>query len=242
VLGELWIGGAGVAKGYLGRDDLTRDRFTTRRGERLYRTGDRVRRLPTGDLEFKGRLDQQVKVRGHRVELGEIESVLVRNQSVRQAAVALHDDALVAHVVINSSTPIDDAALAAHLAAELPEYMIPAAWVRHDELPLNANGKVDRAALPAPVRRDEVAGESAPRTEGEQKLAALWAEVLKKDGIGIHDNFFALGGHSLLAIRLLGRIAKTFGRRLTLRALFEHPTVASLTVILADDSAKETTV
>ncbi len=228
VPGELWIGGAGVARGYLRREELTRERFVEVRGERLYRTGDRVRRLPTGDLEFLGRLDQQVKVRGHRVELGEIESVLVRNQSVRQAALALHSDELVAHVVINSSTPIDDAALVAHLAAELPAYMIPALWVRHDALPLNANGKVDRNALPAPTRQEEAAGHTAPRTDGEQKLAALWAEVLKKDGIGVHDNFFALGGHSLLAIRLLGRIAKTFGRRLSLRALFEHPTSCEL--------------
>jgi acyl-coenzyme A synthetase/AMP-(fatty) acid ligase/acyl carrier protein len=225
VPGELWLGGKGVAAGYLRRDELTAERFVVREGERLYRTGDRVRRLPSGDVEFLGRLDEQVKVRGYRVELGEIESVLARHQRVRQAVVALVDEQLVGYIV-PSSEHVDDAVLAAHVAAELPDYMVPAAWVRLHTVPLNANGKVDRAALPRPTAAAVSDGE--PRNDTEKQLAALWAEVLKKESIGIHDNFFALGGHSLLAIRLLGRIAKTFGQRMSLRALFENPTVAEL--------------
>jgi len=233
VLGELWIGGSGVARGYLGREELTRERFAWVNGERLYRTGDRVRRLPTGDLEFTGRFDFQVKVRGHRVELGEIESVLSRHPAVRQVAVTLRDDRLLAYVALSSSTAIDDQSLTTHVATHLPEYMVPASWIRLDALPLNANGKVDRRALPEPVSNVATA-DDAPMTENEARLVTLWAEVLKKDSVGINDNFFALGGHSLLAIRLLGKIAKTFGKRLTLRTLFEHPTVSSLATTLGD--------
>jgi acyl carrier protein len=184
-----------------------------------------VRRLATGDLEFLGRLDEQVKVRGHRVELGEIEAVLARHQRVKHAVVALVDEQLVGYIV-PSSEHVEDDALAAHVAAELPEHMVPRAWMRLHSVPLNANGKVDRKALPQPTAA--AASDGAPRTETERRLAAVWAEVLKKDSIGIHENFFALGGHSLLAIRLLGRIAKTFGQRLSLRTLFESPTVAEL--------------
>jgi acyl-coenzyme A synthetase/AMP-(fatty) acid ligase/acyl carrier protein len=226
VPGELWIGGLGVARGYVGREDLTAERFATIAGERLYRTGDRVRRLPTGDLEFLGRLDDQVKVRGHRVELAEVEAVIASHQRVRQAVVALVDDQLVGYIV-PSSEHVEDAALAAHVSAELPDYMVPGAWVRLHTVPLNANGKVDRAALPKPTAV-VVAGAGAPRTDTEKRMATVWAEVLKKDEVGIHENFFALGGHSLLAIRLLGRIAKTFGQRMSLRTLFENPTVAEL--------------
>ncbi|HEX7978691.1 MAG TPA: amino acid adenylation domain-containing protein [Gemmatimonadaceae bacterium] len=225
VPGELWIGGAGVARGYVNRDALTQERFATVDGERRYRTGDRVRRLPSGDIEFLGRLDEQVKVRGFRVELGEIEVVLARHPRVRQAVVALVDDQLVGYVLPTSEN-VDDSALAAHVAAELPDHMVPGAWVRLHTVPMNANGKVDRTALPRPTVT--AATDDAPRSEAEIKLAALWAEVLKKDTVGVHENFFALGGHSLLAIRLLGRIAKTFGQRMSLRTLFENPTVAEL--------------
>jgi amino acid adenylation domain-containing protein len=225
VPGELWIGGAGVARGYVNRDALTRERFATVDGERRYRTGDRVRRLPDGTIEFLGRLDEQVKVRGYRVELGEIEVVIARHQRVRQAVVAFVDDQLVGYIVPQAEH-VDDAVLAAHVAAELPDYMVPSAWVRLHTVPMNANGKVDRAALPRPTVA--AASDGAPRTETESRLLALWAEVLKKESIGVHENFFALGGHSLLAIRLLGRIAKTFGQRVPLRTLFENPTVAEL--------------
>jgi len=230
--GELLIGGAGVARGYLNRRDLTTERFVEFRGERAYRTGDRVRRLSTGAIEFLGRVDQQVKVRGFRVELGEIEAVVARHPRVRQAVVDLHDDTLVAYVLPTSEN-VDDAALAAHTAAELPEYMVPSVWVRVHSIPLTANGKVDRAALPRPTSTAAAASDGSPRNEMEQRLAALWAEVLKKDAVGIHDNFFSLGGHSLVAIRLLGRIAKTFGHRLSLRVLFEHPTIAELAPVVA---------
>jgi acyl-coenzyme A synthetase/AMP-(fatty) acid ligase/acyl carrier protein len=225
--GELWLGGSGVARGYLGRDELTQERFVDRAGARLYRTGDRVRRLPSGDLEFLGRIDSQVKVRGHRVELGEVETVLSAHPAVRQAVVALYDARLVGYVVLGGEA--DDASLTAHAALILPDYMVPAVWVRLNALPLNANGKVDRRVLPAPPGGETaVVPDGAPRSETERRLAAIWAEVLKREHIGIHENFFALGGHSLLAIRLLGRIAKAFGPKLPLRMLFEHPTVAAL--------------
>jgi amino acid adenylation domain-containing protein len=233
--GELWIGGAGIAQGYLHRDDLTRERFVVRDGERLYRTGDRVRRLATGDLEFLGRIDQQVKVRGHRVELGEIETALVRHPAVRQAVVTLREERLVGYVVL--ATTASDETLTDHVASELPDYMVPAVWVRIDAVPLNANGKVDRAALPAPVAAVESTSDDTPQTETERALVALWAEVLKKDTIGVHENFFALGGHSLLAIRLLGKIAKGFGKRLTLRTLFENPTIATLAPLVEPQDA-----
>jgi amino acid adenylation domain-containing protein len=230
VPGELWIGGAGVARGYVGRADLTAERFADLHGERCYRTGDRVRRLPTGDLEFLGRLDAQVKVRGHRVELGEIEAALGQHPSVRQAVVALADDTLVAYVVEHA--PVEDSALAAHLGGMLPDYMIPGAWVRLPRLPLTSNGKVDRTALPAPSSATESSHAAPPQGSTETRLAALWSEVLKQDAVGRHDNFFALGGHSLTAIRLLGKIAKQFGVRLPLRTLFENPTVAQLAQVL----------
>jgi amino acid adenylation domain-containing protein len=239
--GELWVGGAGVTRGYLGREDLTLERFVGPAGARRYRTGDRVRRLPSGDIEFLGRLDTQVKVRGHRVELGEIEAVLATHPSVRQAVVVLHGDTLVAYLVEQDPRP--DAELAAHVARALPDYMVPAAWVRLDTLPLTANGKVDRAKLPAPTAEGAGAPDGAPRTDIERTLAALWADILKKDAVGRHDNFVALGGHSLLAIRLLGRLAKLTGIRLSLRTLFEHPTIAELATVLepaAGPESKET--
>ncbi len=231
VPGELWLGGAGVARGYLGREDLTQERFVGPAGRRRYRTGDRVRRLPTGDIEFLGRFDTQVKVRGHRVELGEIEAVLARHPAVAQAVVLLHAEALVAYVV--ARTPVPEAALAAHVAQALPDYMVPSVWVPHDALPLTPNGKIDRAALPAPTTAPAtIASDGAPRTDIERRLAALWAEILKKDAVGRDDNFVTLGGHSLLAIRLLGKIAKQWNVRLALRTLFEHPTIAALASVL----------
>ncbi len=230
VPGELWIGGAGVTSGYFGRDDLTRERFVTIDGKRCYRTGDRVRRLPTGDIEFLGRLDTQVKVRGHRVELGEIEAVLAGHPAVRQAVVALRDDALVGYIV--EGVPVTDAALAGYVGAALPDHMVPGTWMRLERIPLGPNGKVDRTALPAPAAAAPADAGGQPQTDTERALAALWAEVLKKDAVGRDDNFLALGGHSLMAIRLLGRIARQWNVRLALRTLFDHPTVAALAVVL----------
>jgi acyl carrier protein len=236
VPGELLVGGAGVAQGYLRRDDLTAERFVTVDGQRVYRTGDRVRRLADGTLEFLGRADDQVKVRGFRVELGEIAQVLRAHPGVAQAVVVLRGEDLVAYAVAksvgyavsHSDRPTREK-LGEWLAAQLPAYMVPSAVVLLDALPLTANGKVDQHALPAPDASAGAADEYvAPRTATEAQLAAIWAEVLKKERVGVTENFLALGGHSLLAIRVLGRISKTFGVRLPLRALFETPTVEAL--------------
>ena len=231
--GELWLGGLGVARGYLGRDDLTAARFVADEripGLRWYRTGDRVRRLPTGDLEFLGRIDTQVKMRGYRVELEEIEAVLGRHPSVQQAVVALQGESLIGYFV--AAAPVEPGALRSHLEALLPAYMIPAAWVRLERTPLTPNGKVDRAALPPWTEPGTSTDSDQPSGETEIELARLWADILKRDRIGRTESFFALGGHSLLAIRLLGRIAKQYGTRLALRTLFEHPTIAELALVL----------
>jgi acyl carrier protein len=235
--GELWLAGAGVTQGYLNRPVLTAERFTTFRGAKVYRTGDRVRRLADGTLEFLGRADDQVKVRGYRVELGEVEQALRAHPGVAQGVVVKRDEELVAYAVAkqagyavsHSDRPTSEK-LTEWLAAQLPAYMVPSAVVLLEQLPLTPNGKLDRAALPAPdaAVADAAAAHVAPRTDTETKLAAIWAEVLKREPIGVTDNFLALGGHSLLAIRVLGRISKTFGVRLPLRTLFETPTVEAL--------------
>ena len=239
--GELWIGGAGVTSGYLNRPELTAERFVSFAGGRVYRTGDRVRRLADGTLEFLGRTDDQVKVRGYRVELGDVEQALRAHPGVAQCAVVLRRDAdseprLVAYVVakqggyaMSHGERSTDERLTQWLAGQLPEYMVPSAVVLLEALPLTANGKLDRAALPSPnASGNEEGAYVAPRTDTETKLAAIWSEVLKRDRIGATDNFLALGGHSLLAIRVLGKISKTFGVRLPLRTLFDAPTVEAL--------------
>jgi acyl carrier protein len=237
--GELWLTGAGVAAGYLNRPELTAARFVGYQGARAYRTGDRVRRLSDGTLEFLGRADDQVKVRGYRVELGEIGQALRAHPGVADGVVVLRDDELVAYAVpkqagyaVSHSDRPTATKLREWLAAQLPEYMVPAAVVLLDQLPLTANGKLDRAALPAPDADPTAGGGAgapvAPRTETERGLVAIWAEVLKRDAVGVTDNFLALGGHSLLAIRVLGRISKTFGVRLPLRTLFDAPTIEQL--------------
>ena len=239
--GELFIGGAGVAPGYLKRPELTNERFVMHAGERVYRTGDRVRRLANGAIEFLGRLDDQVKVRGYRVELGEVEQLLAAHPGVAQAVVVLRADEgaepqLVAYAVArqagyavsHADRPTRDK-LMEWMAAQLPGYMMPSALLLLDALPLTANGKVDKARLPAAgASLEPVDRFVAPRTDTEAKLAAIWADVLKKERVGIFDNFLDLGGHSLMAIRVLGKISKTFGVRLPLRAIFETPTVEAL--------------
>jgi acyl-CoA synthetase (AMP-forming)/AMP-acid ligase II/acyl carrier protein len=239
--GELLIGGDGVANGYLNRDDLTTQRFMSFAGDRVYRTGDRVRRLSNGAIEFLGRADDQVKVRGFRVELGEIEQVLRGNPGVAQAVVVLRaedgsDGRLVAYVVphqsgyaVSHSDRPTPAKLTEWLAANLPEYMVPSAVVLVETIPLTANGKVDVARLPAPEGGDAAEDRFVePETDTEKQLAAIWADVLKRERIGRGDNFLDLGGHSLLAIRVLGKISKTFGVRLPLRTLFDAPTIEAL--------------
>jgi amino acid adenylation domain-containing protein len=235
VAGELYIGGVGLARGYLSRPGLTAERFVPSpygEGERLYRTGDLVRWRPDGELEFLGRLDHQVKLRGYRIELGEIETVLSDHPAVRQGVVVAREDApgdkrLVAYVVGDDAAALETSDLRAHLKRGLPEYMVPSAFVVLDALPLTPNGKVDRKALPVPEGRP--AGEAAyeaPRTPTEQALAEIWAEILRVERVGIHDNFFILGGHSLLATRVIMRTRDRLGMVLPLRTLFESPTIA----------------
>ncbi|WP_214321297.1 non-ribosomal peptide synthetase [Nonomuraea sediminis] len=217
VPGELYIGGAGVARGYVGRPDLTAERFI----DGYFRTGDRVRLLPDGQLEFLGRLDDQVKVRGFRVEPGEIEHCLLTHPEVRQAAVRAGDGELIAYTVGEA----DD--LPAYLAERLPPHLVPSHWVTLDALPLTPNGKVDRAALPEPGRQ-EGTGDTPPRTEAEELVAEVWEEVLGAEKVGAFDDFFALGGHSLLAVRVAARLRAIAGIDLPIRTLFARRTMADL--------------
>jgi amino acid adenylation domain-containing protein len=232
VPGELYAGGAGLALGYLNRPELTAEKFVAdpfAAGARLYRTGDRVRWRADGTVEFLGRVDTQVKIRGFRVEPGEVEAVLRAWPGVREAAVVVREDApgdrrLVAYVA--GEVAVDE--VREHLRGRLPEHMVPAAFVRLDALPLTANGKLDRKALPAPEFESAEDRYVAPRTPVEEVLAGIWAEVLGLERVGVEESFFALGGHSLLATRVVSRVREVFGVELPLRALFEGPTVAEL--------------
>ena len=240
VTGELHIGGDGLARGYLNQPELTREKFIANpfsheAGARLYKTGDLARYLPDGNIDFLGRMDDQVKIRGFRIEPGEIETVLCRHPEVLESVVSAREDgigekSLVAYIVSGTDHDLNSGRLRDFLKEKLPEYMIPNAFVFLDSLPLTASGKVDRRALPAPDRsRPElVEAYLAPRNQTEELLTKIWTEVLKLERIGIHDNFFDLGGHSLLATRVVSRIREIFRIDLALRALFEMPTVASL--------------
>jgi acyl carrier protein len=240
VPGELFIGGHCVARGYLNRPDLTAERFVPdlfsgSPDDRLYRTGDLARYRPDGVLEYLGRRDDQVKLRGYRIELGEVEAVLLRHPEIREAAVVVEDDQargkhLAAYVVPERTPGPDTGELRRLLASALPPYMLPATFALLDELPLSANGKVNRGALAA-CGQPQPARSSAyvePRTETERRLADIWAVVLGVPRVGVHDNFFELGGHSLLATRLVSRIRDELRIELPLPALFEAPTVAEL--------------
>jgi amino acid adenylation domain-containing protein len=243
VPGELYIGGVGVTRGYLNRPEITADRFilnpfSNDLGSRLYKTGDLVRYLSDGNIEFLGRIDHQVKIRGFRIELGEIEAVLRQNPAVQDAVVIgqeydLHDKRLVAYVVPSQEQVLSTSELRSYLKQKLPDHMVPSAFVRLEALPLTPNDKVDRRALPMPDGTRSLEETFAPPlTLFEEVLANIWSEVLRLDSVGIHDNFFELGGHSLLAVRLLAQIEKTFGKNLPLSTLFQSPTIEQLANIL----------
>jgi surfactin family lipopeptide synthetase A len=243
VPGELYIGGVGVTRGYLNRPELTADRFilnpfSNDSGSRLYKTGDLVRYLPDGNIEFLGRIDHQVKIRGFRIELGEIEAVLRQNPAVQEAVVIgqeydLHDKRLVAYVVPSQEQVFSTSELRHYLKQKLPDHMVPSAFVRLEAVPLTSNDKVDRRALPMPDGTRSVEETFAPPlTLFEEVLANIWSEVLRLDSVGIHDNFFELGGHSLLAVRVLAQIEKTFGKTLPLATIFQSPTIQQLANIL----------
>jgi amino acid adenylation domain-containing protein len=240
VVGELYIGGDGLAREYLNRPELTAERFicnpfSNKPETRLYKTGDLARYLPDGNIEFLGRIDNQVKIRGFRIELGEIEAAINQNPAVRETVVIVREDIpgdkhLVAYIVPSQKQAPASINLRQFLKEKLPEYMVPSAYVMLESLPLTPNEKVDRRGLPAvdtlsfDIKEDYV----APRDRVEKALAEIWAKVLGKEQVGIHDNFFELGGHSLLATQLTSRIRDAFQIELSVRNLFESPTVASL--------------
>jgi amino acid adenylation domain-containing protein len=232
--GELCVGGPGLARGYLHRPGATADRFVPDPfgppGGRLYRTGDLVRWRDDGQLEFLGRLDEQVKVRGYRVEPGEVAARLETHPGVRQAVVVPHRDeagtSLVAYAVTEAG--VTGAALRAHLDEALPAYLMPAAIVPLEHLPLTAHGKLDIAALPAPSTAEPAPANPAPRTDAEELVAAVWREVLGLPRVGVADDFFAIGGHSLLATRVAARLGAAIDTEVPIRTLFAHRTVESL--------------
>ncbi len=235
----------GVARGYRYAPLLTDERFILnpfRPGERLYRTGDQVKWLPDGRLDYVGRIDFQVKLRGFRIELGEIEAVLAEDLTVKQAVVIVREDVpgdkrLVGYVVAREGQRCDPQALRRALRDVVPDYMVPAAIVPLPEFPLTLNGKVDRKALPVPAVEPIHDGAQAiePRNRIELQLAAIWEQVLGITPIGVQDNFFSLGGYSLLALRMFSAIEQTFGTRLPMALLFQAPTIEQLADVLADE-------
>ncbi|MEO6720285.1 MAG: amino acid adenylation domain-containing protein, partial [Ferruginibacter sp.] len=248
VLGQLYISGDGIARGYLNNDGLTKEKFIpnpfSKDGPVMYATGDLVKYLPGGDILFAGRVDDQVKIRGYRVELGEIESVLQQSALVKQAVVLAREDKqgnkrLVAYIVAEYEFDRDE--IFSYLKGKLPDYMIPALLMELESLPLTANGKVDRKALPDPDASELLSDQyTAPRNEAEEKLAAIWQDVLEVEQVGIHDDFFELGGHSLLAIRLISAIRKELQVELPISDIFDYPTIATLIAQLEKKSGRST--
>lgn len=247
--GELYIGGAGVARGYLNEAELTAEKFVPnpfaeQGGERLYRSGDKARYLRDGNIEFLGRMDDQVKVRGYRIEPGEVEAVLLQHPAIREGVVVARarpagDMCLTAYLVWQPQQQLTVNAVRDFLGNKLPQYMIPAVFVVLDALPLNKNGKVDRDALPSPEgnRPDLIESYVGPRDKGEIQLTRIWEAVLGIRNIGIRDNFFELGGNSLIAVRLFAQIAESFGRKLSLSTLFRAPTIELLAGVLSEGSS-----
>jgi amino acid adenylation domain-containing protein len=244
VQGEIYIGGEGVARGYLNRPELTAQRFVPdnfgeKPGGFLYRTGDLARMHGNGEIEFRGRSDEQVKIRGHRIELAEVRQALAAHPEVKQVFLLVREDQagdkrLTAYVTLRRPLPAAQDSLRRHAKDKLPPHMLPAAYVVMDSIPLNTNGKVDRQALPAPGDRPNLShGYQAPQNDLERKLTRIWRELLKLDHIGVNDNFFDLGGHSLLAARLIARIEKETGDNIPVATLFEAPTIAQLSIRLS---------
>jgi amino acid adenylation domain-containing protein len=240
--GELYIGGDGLAHGYLNRPDLTNEKFVANpfdsKGGKLYKTGDEVRYRADGEIEYLGRLDFQVKIRGHRIELGEVESMAALHPGVSQAVAIVREDAqgdqrLVCYVVPERGAALRASALRAAFKDKLPDYMIPAVVVL-EALPLTENGKINLAGLPAPAEERSVTGE--PRNEVERQLLGIWEKVLRLNEIGVTDNFFDLGGHSLLAMRLLAEIERAFGQRLPVATVFRAQTVEQMADVLSQRS------
>jgi amino acid adenylation domain-containing protein len=248
VAGELYVGGCGVARGYLNRAGLTAERFVPNpfgpeAGSRLYKTGDVGRRLGDGEIEYLGRADQQVKIRGFRIELGEIESVLAEHADISEAVAAVHQDVrgekhLVAYYVARRE--LGNVELREHLRAKLPEYMTPSVFMRLEALPLTTNGKLDRKALPAVGAGRRAPGEqhAEARTPVEEMVCAIWSETLGVAGVGLDENFFELGGHSLLATQLISRVREAFGIELPLPSLFEHQTPGAFAGHVEQEMAK----
>src|SRR5215217_3181446 len=240
VEGEICVGGEGVARGYLNRPEQAAERFvadeySTCAGARIYRTGDRGRYLSDGSIEFKGRTDEQVKVRGFRIEPGEIESALAEHEGVKEAIVVAREEIggekrVIAYIVASQESRPGVNELRSHLKPRLPDYMIPSAFVYLDALPLTSHGKIDRRALPAPDAERPALAEAflAPRNGVEEMLASIWSGVLGGVRVGVNDNFFELGGHSLLATQVMSRVREAFGIEIALRSLFEQPTVGEL--------------
>jgi len=249
VPGELYVGGASLARGYYRRPDLTAEKFPANpfgkgAGARLYDTGDVARYHSDGNIEFLGRRDQQVKIRGFRIEMAEIESALRQHSAVRQAVAIASEDRgeqrLVGYLVLQPDQTVTVDELRTHLRNSLPDYMIPSAFVTLEKLPLTVSGKVDRRQLPLPDEKRPALGEAyiAPRTPVEQEVVTIWEQVLKVKGVGVYDNFFALGGHSLLATQVISRVHESFQIDMPLRTIFEQPTVAGFALAVAQRQAR----
>lgn len=245
IAGEIYVGGDGLARGYLNRPELTAQRFvpdpfSDQPGAQIYRTGDLGRMRENGEFEFLGRIDDQIKIRGHRIEVAEVREAILSHSAVKEAALLVREDApgdrrLVAYITLKEPLASPEESVRLHVAAKLPANMVPAAFVVLDRLPVNANGKVDRKALPPPSSRPEMkSGYTAPRTELERMLSRVWCELLGIDRVGVDDNFFDLGGHSLMAARLVAQIEKETGQNIPVATLFAAPTVAALAAKLQD--------
>ncbi|MEH1848674.1 MAG: amino acid adenylation domain-containing protein [Nostoc sp.] len=251
IMGEMYVGGAGLARGYLNQPELTAQRFitdflSTQPGRRLYKTGDMIRYLPNGSLEYLGRIDHQVKIRGFRIELGEIEAALAKHPAVREVVAIAWEDKLgeksiIAYVVFSHTSAPSISELRTHVLELLPEYMIPSAFVVLDALPLTPNGKVDRRALPDPqgLRPELTAAYEAPKSDIEQAIATVWQEVLHIEKVGVNDNFFDLGGNSLLIVQVNNKLRKLFNQDLSIVEIFQNPTISSLAGYLSENSQQQ---